>query len=255
MYVYPSKDEPQLMADLESYARGMKKKTLCSSVLFLITAKLKVGEKLSSMFEDMRSVFKSLESGFVKTLTIEEKLGLKGNAKLYVWEGLTVKGLRSRGGSALVEFQIFNMSSQMNYATLIKDHITIGPNYVDWRRNIKLLITAEDKTIKDCVKDPSFAKDMLEEFKKLYDSDFQTDKDDRKSPSRMVFVLRGDAIVWKSVKQKSMVDSTTEAEYLAASEAVKEGVWLKKFLTDLEVVPELVEHPIMLYCDNRGAIA
>ena len=32
-------------------------------------------------------------------------------------------------------------------------------------------------------------------------------------------------------------DSTMEAEYIAASEAAKEVVWLKNFLMDLEVVP------------------
>ncbi|XP_043725705.1 uncharacterized protein LOC122672272 [Telopea speciosissima] len=35
------------------------------------------------------------------------------------------------------------MSTQMNYATLIKDHVLTGPNYVDWKRNIKLLLSAE----------------------------------------------------------------------------------------------------------------
>ena len=30
-----------------------------------------------------------------------------------------------------------------------------------------------------------------------------------------------------------------EAEYVAACEAVKEAVWLKKFLNDLEVVPNM----------------
>ncbi|XP_042482959.1 secreted RxLR effector protein 161-like [Macadamia integrifolia] len=43
------------------------------------------------------------------------------------------------------------------------------------------------------------------------DSNFQTDKDDRKSTSGMVFILGGGAIVWRSAKQKSTVDSTTEA--------------------------------------------
>ena len=45
-----------------------------------------------------------------------------------------------------------------------------------------------------------------------------------------------------------------EAEYIAASEAAKEVVWLKNFLMDLEVVP--FERPaIILYCDNSGAVA
>ena len=45
-----------------------------------------------------------------------------------------------------------------------------------------------------------------------------------------------------------------EAEYVAACEAAKEVVWLKKFLTDLEVVPNM-HLPITLYCDNSGAVA
>ena len=49
-------------------------------------------------------------------------------------------------------------------------------------------------------------------------------------------------------------DSTTEAEYVAASEAAKEAVWLKKFLMELEVVPTSLS-PITLYCDNSGAVA
>ena len=56
------------------------------------------------------------------------------------------------------------------------------------------------------------------------------------------------------MKQSSITDSTMEAEYIAASEAAKEAVWLKNFLMDLEVVP--FEHPaITLYCDNSGAVA
>ena len=45
-----------------------------------------------------------------------------------------------------------------------------------------------------------------------------------------------------------------EVEYIAASEAAKEAVWLKNFLSDLEVVPDM-DKPITLYCDNSGAVA
>ncbi|KAA0065993.1 retrovirus-related pol polyprotein from transposon tnt 1-94 [Cucumis melo var. makuwa] len=48
------------------------------------------------------------------------------------------------------------------------------------------------------------------------DSDFQTDKDARKSTSRSVFTLNGGAVVWRSIKQSCIVDSTMEAEYVAA---------------------------------------
>ena len=41
--------------------------------------------------------------------------------------------------------------------------------------------------------------------------------------------------------------------YVATCEATKEAVWLRKFLNDLEIVPNM-ELPIMLYCDNNGEI-
>ncbi|MFA1236598.1 Ty1/Copia family ribonuclease HI, partial [Klebsiella pneumoniae] len=86
------------------------------------------------------------------------------------------------------------------------------------------------------------------------DASFQTDQDDFRSQSGFVFTLNGGAISWKSSKQATVADSTTEAEYIAASEAAKEGVWIRKFVEELEIVPSSSVH-IELYCDNNGAIA
>ena len=63
------------------------------------------------------------------------------------------------------------------------------------------------------------------------DASFITDPDDYKSQSGYVFILNGGAVSWKSSKQDTVADSTTEAEYLAAGEAAKEGVWMKPFIT------------------------
>ena len=71
------------------------------------------------------------------------------------------------------------------------------------------------------------------------DSDFMSDKDSRKSTSGYVIMLGGGAISWRSIKQECTVDSTSEAEYVAACEAAKEAVWLKRFLLELGVVPLL----------------
>ncbi|KAK8661374.1 hypothetical protein V6N13_090979 [Hibiscus sabdariffa] len=86
------------------------------------------------------------------------------------------------------------------------------------------------------------------------DASFQTDKDDSRSQSGFVFCLNGGAVSWKSSKQDTVADSTTEAEYIAASEAAKEAVWIKKFITGLRVVPSIVD-AVDLFCDNNGAIA
>ncbi|KAJ9552448.1 hypothetical protein OSB04_016493 [Centaurea solstitialis] len=79
-------------------------------------------------------------------------------------------------------------------------------------------------------------------------------KDDFRSQSGYVFTLNGGAISWKSSKQDTIADSTTEAEYIAASDAAKEAVWLKNFLSDLRVVAS-VSRPIDIFCDYSGTVA
>ncbi|RVX04671.1 Retrovirus-related Pol polyprotein from transposon TNT 1-94 [Vitis vinifera] len=86
------------------------------------------------------------------------------------------------------------------------------------------------------------------------DSNFQSYRDSRKSTSGVVFTLGDGAIIWRSVKQTCVADSTMEVEYVAACEAAKEAVWLCKFLKELGVVPNMHE-PIRLCCDNSGAMA
>ena len=83
------------------------------------------------------------------------------------------------------------------------------------------------------------------------DSNFQLDKDWRKSTSGLVFIFGGGTIVWRSSKQSSIADSTMEAEYVVASEASKKAVWPRKFLGDLEVISD-VEKPIIKYCTTVG---
>ena len=86
------------------------------------------------------------------------------------------------------------------------------------------------------------------------DSSFQSDHDDSRSVSGYIFTLNDGAICWKSSKQHTVVDSVCEAEYIAALDAVKEAMWLKKFINELGVAPSL-DGPVLLYCDSTGAIA
>ena len=72
--------------------------------------------------------------------------------------------------------------------------------------------------------------------------------------SRYIYILNGGAICWKSFKQHTVADSTYEVEYIVASDAVKKVVWLWKFINELGVTPSL-NGPVLLYCDNTGAIA
>nr|GFA77249.1 putative Gag-Pol polyprotein [Tanacetum cinerariifolium] len=52
----------------------------------------------------------------------------------------------------------------------------------------------------------------------------------------------------------SRFQQNPEAEYIAAFDASKEAVWVRKFISGLSMVPTIKE-PISMYCDNTGAIA
>ena len=64
-------------------------------------------------------------------------------------------------------------------------------------------------------------------------ADFASDIDSRKSTTGFVFTLGGTAISWVSNLQKIVTLSTTEAEYVAATEIGKEMIWLHVFLDEL----------------------
>ena len=67
------------------------------------------------------------------------------------------------------------------------------------------------------------------------DSDFVGDKDSRKSTSAYFFTIYGNCISWKSQLQPVVALSTTEAEYIATTEGIKEGIWLQGLLQELKV--------------------
>ena len=63
-------------------------------------------------------------------------------------------------------------------------------------------------------------KDDIWKLKALSDSDFANDKDARYSVYGYIIYLCGVPVVWKSKSMKSVVLSTTDAEYVAVSEVV-----------------------------------
>nr|GFC59235.1 hypothetical protein [Tanacetum cinerariifolium] len=55
-------------------------------------------------------------------------------------------------------------------------------------------------------------------------------------------------------KQSTTAQHATEAEYIAAAEAAKEAVWIRKFVYELGIVPSN-NYPIEMNCDNTAAIS
>ena len=57
------------------------------------------------------------------------------------------------------------------------------------------------------------------------DSNYAGDVDNRRSMTSYVFTLGGSVVSWKATLQPTVTLSTTEAEYMALTEAAKEGMW------------------------------
>ena len=82
------------------------------------------------------------------------------------------------------------------------------------------------------------------------DSDYAGDLDKRRSTTGYVFTLAKALVSWKSTLQSTVVLSTTEAEYMAITEAVKEAIWLQGLLDDLGVG----QKHVTVFCDSQSAI-
>nr|GEX12923.1 hypothetical protein [Tanacetum cinerariifolium] len=76
---------------------------------------------------------------------------------------------------------------------------------------------------------------------------------DRKRKLR-VSCYTDDEYLMDSAKQSIFAISSAEAKYIAAFDASKEAVWVRKFISGLGVVPT-IEKPISMYCDNTRANA
>ena len=82
------------------------------------------------------------------------------------------------------------------------------------------------------------------------DSDFGNDVLSRRSMSGVLLKLGNNPVIWSSRRQNVVALSTTEAEYIAASEAVKEMIWLRRMVN--EIFKKTIR-PV-LFVDNQSSI-
>lgn len=92
---------------------------------------------------------------------------------------------------------------------------------------------------------------IIERIHGYCDADYAMDGN-RKSISGFVFILAGSPISWQAKKQTTVAQSIVEAEYAAMAHAAKEMIWLQYLLRDLGMSKYA---PMILYCDNQGAIS
>ena len=84
------------------------------------------------------------------------------------------------------------------------------------------------------------------------DADWAGDTETRRSHTGYVLMLNGGAISWKSRRQDSVALSTSEAEYMAASQCGQDVLYLREMLSDFNV-PQAAATRV--YEDNLACIA
>ncbi|KAG6474130.1 hypothetical protein ZIOFF_068054 [Zingiber officinale] len=84
------------------------------------------------------------------------------------------------------------------------------------------------------------------------DSDWAGSVDDMKSTSGYCFSLGSACFSWCSKKQEIVAQSTAEAEFVAATSAVNQAIWLRKLLNDMSYI---MEKETKVSVDNQATLA
>ncbi|KHJ42046.1 hypothetical protein D918_07936 [Trichuris suis] len=82
------------------------------------------------------------------------------------------------------------------------------------------------------------------------DADWGACPIDRRSYTGFLFKYGDAAVSWEARKQRTVALSSTEAEYMSLAEAVKETLWMRTFLREID---ESLVDAIDVYNDNFGA--
>ncbi|KAL0359322.1 UNVERIFIED_CONTAM: Retrovirus-related Pol polyprotein from transposon RE1 [Sesamum angustifolium] len=88
-------------------------------------------------------------------------------------------------------------------------------------------------------------------LKGFTDADWAGDASDRRSTSGYCFNIVSVVVSWCSKKQSTVALSSTGAEYMAATIATQECIWLKRLIGDIY---GKVNYTVPIECDNESAI-
>lgn len=124
-----------------------------------------------------------------------------------------------------------------------------NPNEEDWnqlKRVVRYLKSSSNLKLK--------LSDIRSDRNLLYgyaDANWAEDSQTRKSNSGYVFFFNGGIVSWACRKQSCVSLSSTEAEFIALSEACQEAMWLRRLLIDMH---QSIRGPTMIYEDNQSCL-
>ena len=146
----------------------------------------------------------------------------------------------------LVKYSRPDIANAVRELSKSMDGATRG-SYREMLRVVKFVLETKNKGLRIEPKRKIDEWDLIT----LSDSDYAGDQENRISVSGFILYLMGVAISWRSKGQRSVTLSSSEAEYVALSEAAKEIKFVVQILQSMKIP---VKIPVVVRVDNVGAI-
>jgi transposase InsO family protein len=169
-------------------------------------------------------------------------------------ERLAMNGLPYASLLGSLMFAMLATRPDIAYAVGALSKFSSNPGLVHWRelkRVLRYLLGTIDTALvfRGALPHTGLSSHLVHGYT---DSDWAGELDKRRSTAGYVFLMAGAAISWSSKLQSTPALSSTEAEYVAASRAAQEAIWLRALLDELGFGEP---GPTLLLCDNQGALA
>ena len=147
----------------------------------------------------------------------------------------------------LIKYSRPDISNAVRELSKCMDRATYG-TYKEMLRVIKFVLDTKNFCLKI---QPNFDSKNSWKLKVFSDSDWAGDPETRISVTGFIVYLQNVPVCWRSKAQRGVTLSSSEAEYVAMSEAVKEIRFIYFILKDIGIEVEL---PIVVKTDNVGAL-
>ena len=175
--------------------------------------------------------------GLIKAQTDEDKVSVEQQSRYRTGVGMLLY---------LIKHSRPDISNAVRELTKCLDGATPGA-YKEMLRLIKYVLDTKNRGLKIA---PTLT-DLKWTLLVYSDSDWAGDKDSRKSVSGYMIFLNNVLICWRSKAQQAVALSSSEAEFYACSEAVREIPFIVQILIFLGIPVQL---PVQVKVDNIGAI-
>lgn len=245
---------------------GCSEKQLLDEVVEAMRTRFEVKTTDASMFLGLHIVRDQRESSIYidQTLYINQivqRFGLDTakaiNNPIEISQKLVKAGTVDGKDGALVEVPYRQAIGSLLYAAIgtrpdiafavsVVSRYCEAPRVEHWRAVKRILrYLAHSANLTLCYK-KSATLDLL----MFVDADYAGDVETRRSTSGYIIKLGGAPIIWRSTRQHVIAQSSTEAEFVAASTGLKELLWTTALIKELGVNCK----PATVFIDNQGAL-